>query len=62
MPVSDDEARRIAANARSSKTQTFRTGRIRNWETIFDDDLKEAFRLIAGDLLIDLGYETGMDW
>lgn len=62
MQVSDEEARLISANARSGKTQTFRTGRIRNWETVFDNELKDAFRLIAGDLLIDLGYETGMDW
>ncbi len=62
LPVDENEATAIAANARSSKTQTFRTGRIRNWETVYDQEVKDAFRNIAGDLLIDLGYETGTDW
>ena len=60
--ISDEEARLVAINARSGKTQTFRTGRIRNWEAVFDDDVKDAFRSVAGELLIDLGYENGMAW
>lgn len=62
IPMSESEAQWIATNARSGKTQTFRTGRIRNWEKVYDDELKDAFRAVAGDLLIDLGYETGMEW
>lgn len=62
LPLTEAEARSIAANARSGKTQTFRTGRIRNWETVYDQEVKDAFRNVAGDLLIDLGYETGTDW
>jgi hypothetical protein len=62
LPLTEADARSIAANARSGKTQTFRTGRIRNWETLYDQDVKDAFRAVAGDLLIELGYETGTEW
>lgn len=62
IPVDDAVALHIATNARSGKTQTFRTGRIRNWETVYDRDLKDAFRSVAGELLVDLGYERGLDW
>mgnify|MGYP001407164782 CR=1 FL=1 len=62
LPLKEADARSIAANARSSKTQTFRTGRIRNWKTLFDEDVKKAFCEVAGDLLIELGYETGTEW
>lgn len=62
MPISDDMAQSIAGTARSAKTQTFRTGRIRNWANVYDHDIKDAFRDVAGDLLIDLGYESSKDW
>lgn len=62
IPLNDARARHIATNARSGKTQTFRTGRIRNWETVYDQELKDVFRAVAGDLLIELGYEKGLDW
>ena len=62
LSLNEADASSIASNARSGKTQTFRTGRIRNWETIYDQDVKDAFREVAGDLLIELGYEVGADW
>lgn len=62
MPLNPNGVSTIAANARSEKTQTFRTGRVRNWEAVYDEEVKDAFRAIAGDLLIDLGYETGVHW
>ena len=62
IPIDDSKAQHIATNARSDKTQTFRTGRTRNWETVYDQELKDAFRAVAGDLLIELGYEEGLNW
>ncbi|WBY17284.1 sulfotransferase domain-containing protein [Erythrobacteraceae bacterium WH01K] len=62
MDVSLEQAKAIAVDARSSKTQTFRTGRIRNWETVYDRDVKDAFKAVAGDQLIELGYEKDHDW
>lgn len=52
----------LASNARSSKTQTFRSGTINNWKTHFDDDLKDIFKEVAGDILIKMGYEKDNNW
>lgn len=43
-------------------TNTFREGKIGSWKTHFTDKHKEAFKEIAGQLLIDLGYETDFEW
>lgn len=62
VPLSDEREEYIARNCRSAKTQTFRTGSIRNWEKVFDDEIHSAFNRAAGDLLIELGYEKDLNW
>lgn len=62
VPLSDEMEEYIASNCRSAKTQTFRTGSIRNWEKVFDDEIRSAFSRAAGDLLIELGYEKDINW
>lgn len=41
---------------------TFRSGKIGGWEEEFDDEVKEAFKKVAGDLLIKLKYEKDYEW
>lgn len=41
---------------------TFRKGQIGDWKNHFTDAHKQAFKEVAGDALIKLGYETGYDW
>ncbi len=41
---------------------TFRRGRIDDWKERFTPRLKAAFKETAGDLLVDLGYETDDSW
>jgi hypothetical protein len=43
-------------------TATFRKGIIRGWPNHFLGKHKYAFKEIAGQLLIDLGYEQDNDW
>lgn len=62
VPLSDKKLEYIAKHSRSTKTQTFRTGSIRNWERAFDEDLRRAFSDEAGDLLVSLGYEKDLKW
>lgn len=62
VPLSNEKAEYIARNCRSAKTQTFRTGSTRNWEKVFDDDIRSAFNRVAGDLLVELGYEKDLNW
>lgn len=41
---------------------TFRKGQIGDWKNYFTDEHKTLFKKVAGQLLIDLGYESDMNW
>ena len=43
-------------------TGTFRAGLIGSWKEHFTLDDKEIFKRVAGQLLIDLGYEQDLNW
>lgn len=43
-------------------TATFREGKIGSWKTHFTVVQKQAFKEVAGDLLIELGYEKDKNW
>ncbi len=46
-------------------SHTFRKGgkgNIGGWKTSFKEEHKQAFKLVAGNTLIDLGYESNLDW
>jgi len=43
-------------------TETFRKGLIGDWKNHFKEHHKQAFKKVAGQLLIDLGYEKDFDW
>ncbi len=43
-------------------THTFKQGQIASWKRHFSKDNKALFKRIAGQLLIDLGYETDLNW
>jgi hypothetical protein len=44
------------------KRGTFRQGKIGSWNNEFDHEVKEAFKSIAGDLLMKTGYENNKRW
>jgi len=44
------------------KSGTFRKGEAGEWREHFSEENKERFKLVAGDLLIRLGYESDDDW
>ena len=44
------------------RSPTFRSGKVGGWRAAFTEDHKQAFKDIAGDLLLLLGYETNQDW
>ena len=44
------------------RSGTFRKARPGNWREHFTEANKAQFKEQAGDLLIELGYETGLDW
>ena len=44
------------------RSPTFRSGKIGGWREQFNEENKQVFKEISGDLLIRLGYESNMDW
>jgi hypothetical protein len=44
------------------KSPTFRSGKTGEWKKHFTGEHKKIFKDVAGDLLVKLGYETGLDW
>ena len=47
------------------ESHTFRKGgkgSIGGWQAVFKEDHKTEFKKVAGDLLIELGYENDYDW
>lgn len=58
----DDGAARIAERTFSRGSRTFRRGQIGDWRSCFSERHKEVFKTVAGQLLIDLGYEKNLDW
>lgn len=58
--LNDYDLNRIAAHLFGRKT--FREGQIGSWKKIFTESHKKLFKEVAGQLLIDLGYETDFNW
>jgi hypothetical protein len=44
------------------KSHTFRSGKTGGWKNHFTDAHKKLFKDVAGDLLVQLGYEKDNDW
>ncbi len=58
----EDELTDVAGMLFGRTWSTFREGQIGSWKKHFTPALKEKFKRIAGQLLIDLGYEKDFDW
>jgi hypothetical protein len=43
-------------------TAFLRSGVVGDWRRTFTEEDREAYKAVAGDLLVSLGYETGDDW
>jgi sulfotransferase 6B1 len=44
------------------KSHTFRAGKTGGWKEYFTEEHKKLFKDVAGDLLVQLGYEKNNDW
>jgi hypothetical protein len=47
---------------RPHKSRTFRSGKTGGWKQYFTEEHKKLFKEVAGDLLVQLGYEQNNDW
>lgn len=61
VPITKETALKLSHKI-YGKTWTFRKGQIGSWKESFTNDHKNLFKQCAGQLLIDLGYETDMNW
>lgn len=61
-PIDDDQLRTIAKKMYSTKSLTFRKGLIGDWRNHFTPEHKEAFKKVANEILIKLGYESDYSW
>jgi hypothetical protein len=52
----------LAQGVDPQRSPTFRSGKVGDWKTQFSHENKRLFKEIAGDLLIQLGYEQNHDW
>lgn len=58
----DDDIYQYVRNNLWGESPTFRTGLIGSWKRDFDETHVELFKKVAGHLLIQLGYESDMEW
>jgi sulfotransferase 6B1 len=52
----------MTANVAPAKSHTFRSGQKAGWQKEFTDEHSRLFDRVAGDLLIELGYERDHSW
>jgi hypothetical protein len=62
LALSEPDMYSIANHVYHRKTNTFRKGIIGDWRNHFLESHKDALKEVAGQILIDLGYENDMDW
>ena len=61
-PLSREQAQRVARKMYGKGSLTFRKGQIGDWQNYFTEAHRRAFKEVAGDVLVKLGYEKDMDW
>ncbi len=63
IPTSREKAIAVIEKAiQPEKSPTFREGKTGKWRDYFNEEHKQLFKDITGDLLIKLGYEENNDW
>jgi hypothetical protein len=54
--------RQMEKSIKPNHSRTFRKGKTGEWRKEFNENHKNEFKKVAGDLLIKLGYEKNNDW
>ena len=61
LSLTAQELRHITSRAFWRNSPTFRKGQIGAWKQEMQEEHKEAFGKVAGQLLLELGYEEGLE-
>jgi len=62
LTLTDMELKNISEQVFSSKSKTFRKGQINNWKNQLSETHKEAIKEVAGNAIIQMGYESDFNW
>ena len=63
LPIKREKAIDLLEESINPKNSpTFRSGKTGEWKKYFNDEHKRVFKEVAGELLIELGYEKDLDW
>jgi hypothetical protein len=63
LPVTRSDAMNTILDViQPKKSKTFRSGKTGTWKEYFTDEHKKLFKDVAGNLLVELGYENDNDW
>jgi hypothetical protein len=63
LPASRDQIiDALETNIDPQRSPTFRSGKTGEWKKYFKDEHKNLFKDVAGDLLVQLGYEKDNNW
>lgn len=54
--------KKFLSNVLAGKKSTFRKGVTGDWKNHWNDAHKKKFKDLAGDFLIELGYEKDFEW
>jgi hypothetical protein len=58
----EEAIRMLESSIDPQRSPTFRSGKAGGWRTQFSPQNKQLFKDIAGELLVQLGYEPDLDW
>jgi hypothetical protein len=58
----DELVQKMQAGIDPEKSHTYRKGKVGGWRNYFSETHKEQMKSVAGDLLVELGYETDLNW
>lgn len=61
-PLTREQAQQIAQKMYSEASLTYRKGLVGDWSNHFTETHRRAFKEMAGDILIRLGYEENDEW
>ena len=62
LSLTPEQIREVATKLFGQGSMTFRRGQIGSWREHFNNEHKAAFKKIAGQYLIELGYERDLNW
>jgi len=58
----DEMITKAISNIDPTKSHTFREGGTQKWKKYFNDEHSKVFKIVGGELLIELGYEEDLNW